>query len=72
MILYVDCSAGVSGDMLLAGLLDMGLPLSRVRAVLGQLQLPRVKVYSRPVWRHGVSATQVSIEHSNSSPGHLL
>ena len=30
MILYVDASAGVSGDMLLSAFLRMGLPVSRV------------------------------------------
>ncbi len=37
MILYVDASAGVSGDMLLAAMRDLGLPAGKVRQSLRRL-----------------------------------
>lgn len=38
-ILYLDCQAGVSGDMTVGALLDLGVPLDHLRAELGKLGL---------------------------------
>ncbi len=35
--LYFDCFSGVSGDMIIGGLLDLGLPIEDLRAALGSL-----------------------------------
>jgi uncharacterized protein (TIGR00299 family) protein len=39
-ILYFDCQAGIAGDMTLAALLDLGLPLAHLREELAKLSLP--------------------------------
>lgn len=39
-ILYLEATAGISGDMTMATLLDLGLPLEHVQAELAKLGLP--------------------------------
>jgi uncharacterized protein (DUF111 family) len=37
--LYFDCFSGVSGDMVVGALLDLGLPIDALRGALGSLAI---------------------------------
>ena len=41
-VAYFDCASGASGDMVLGALVDLGLPLDRLRAELAKLRLPAI------------------------------
>ena len=59
-VLYFDCFSGAAGDMILAALLDAGLPLDRLREALGSLTVGHELRVSR-VMRAGLSATYVEV-----------
>ena len=59
--LYFDCFSGVSGDMILGALLDLGLPLEELRAALGSLPAELGGVSATRVLRSGISATKFHV-----------
>ena len=60
-IAYFDCASGASGDMVLGALLDLGLPLGRLRAELAKLPLAGYRLEARKVERAGIQATKVDV-----------
>ncbi len=67
-IAYLDCFAGISGDMLLGALIDAGWPEERLREVIARLRLGDVQLKVDRVVKHGISATQVRILSSPHQP----
>ncbi len=59
--LYFDCFSGASGDMMVGGLLDLGLPLDDLRAALGSLPVEGAQIGSEKVLRAGISATKFRV-----------
>jgi pyridinium-3,5-bisthiocarboxylic acid mononucleotide nickel chelatase len=55
-ILYFDCFSGVSGDMTLAALLDLGLPRDKLRQEIAKLDLGDYTLNIFPGARHGIAA----------------
>jgi uncharacterized protein (TIGR00299 family) protein len=58
---YFDCFSGISGDMTLGALVDVGCPLDRLREDLKGLGVPGWQISAEKVWKNGVAATRVSV-----------
>ena len=67
-VLYVDCFAGASGDMLLGALVDVGLPLEELEVALSKLDLSGYALVADRVLSHGLTGTQFRVEDA-SRPG---
>jgi uncharacterized protein (TIGR00299 family) protein len=59
--LHFDCFSGISGDMTLAALLDLGVPEPVVQDALGSLGLPGTLVVSK-IKKSGMAATYIKVE----------
>ncbi len=66
-VMYLDCFSGAAGDMLLAALLDAGLPLAELRAALGSLAVGHAVDVHR-VMRAGISAAYLQVRESRPRP----
>lgn len=60
-ILWIDASAGASGDMLLGALVDLGVPLGVLRKTLSGLPIDGWSVTRRKAVRAGLAATRVVV-----------
>ncbi|MCC6670841.1 MAG: nickel pincer cofactor biosynthesis protein LarC [Planctomycetes bacterium] len=67
-IAWFDCAAGVAGDMWVASLLDLGLPLRDLEAAVASLRLPGVSVAARSVRRAGLAATHFQVTVPSGEP----
>ncbi len=62
-ILYLDCQAGISGDMTVAALMDLGVPLEHIQAELAKLALPAgsYTLSTAPTERHHIPALKFDV-----------
>ncbi|MCM2357565.1 MAG: nickel pincer cofactor biosynthesis protein LarC [Geobacteraceae bacterium] len=65
-ILYFDCFAGIAGDMTVAALLEMGVPLELLEERLAALSLPAssYRLAAEKTARKGISATRFQVQTS--------
>ncbi len=72
-LLYIDCSSGAAGDMILAALIDAGAPLEEVRQTIDRLNLPGVELQVQPVRSYGIAAMRaiVSVSQEQHTHRHL-
>ncbi len=57
---YIECFAGISGDMFLGALMDAGASLERLRHAVASLNLG-AELQVSPVLRSGIQATKISV-----------
>ena len=60
-VVHFDCFSGISGDMTLAALLDLGVPAHGVLAAIASLGLP-IKITIEKVRKGGFTATQIFVD----------
>jgi uncharacterized protein (TIGR00299 family) protein len=67
---YLDCFSGISGDMCLGALVDVGVPLEVIAGALETLPLRGYSLAARGVRRCGMRAThvEVALEHDHHHP----
>jgi len=65
--LYIDCSAGIAGDMTVAALLDLGMPLVYLRIELEKLPLPAgsCRINTEECLRQGVRGLRFDVAVSD-------
>ena len=61
-ILYLECASGISGDMFVAAMADLGVDRTRLLAMLEKLQLEHVSFHLEKVCRNGFSGTDFNVE----------
>ena len=75
-IVYFDCFSGISGDMVLGALVDVGCELPRLEAELRRLPVSGWQLSAGKVKRGSLTATQVKVEiaehHSHRSLAAIL
>jgi uncharacterized protein (TIGR00299 family) protein len=65
---YFDCYSGISGDMTLGALVDLGVPILELQRALDQLHVPDLKLESRRIKRCGIGATHVTVHSDEKQP----
>lgn len=64
--LYLDTFSGISGDMFLGLLLDLGLPLQQLQSELAKLPLDGYQLQVDREQRHGIQGCRLQVLHEES------
>ncbi|HMQ35243.1 MAG TPA: nickel pincer cofactor biosynthesis protein LarC [Chloroflexaceae bacterium] len=67
-VAYFDCFHGAAGDMLLAALLDAGLPLPDLEGALAALGLEGYSLRVERTLSHGIGGTRLRVEAAGGQP----
>ena len=60
-VIYFDCFSGISGDMILGSLVDLGVDVKLIRKELKKINLKGYKLTSHQVKRNGIMGTKVNV-----------
>jgi len=67
-LLFVDASAGAAGDMILGALIELGVPVARLKRVLGTLPLKDWSLRTRRVKRQALVGRKVDVRVGGRQP----
>lgn len=75
-VAYLDCNAGISGNMFLGALFDLGYPFETFKAEIGKLPLPIPEFKIEKVSKKGITATWFDInqvhEHQHRNLAQII
>jgi hypothetical protein len=71
-ILYFDCFSGISGDMTLGALLDLGLDAQTVKLEIQKLGVTGYDFFVQKTQKYGISGTDVTVALHEGKLHHLL
>lgn len=60
-MLYLECSSGISGDMFVAAMLDLGASVEKLRSVLASLPIGGYEVEISRVSKAGLDACDFNV-----------
>jgi uncharacterized protein (TIGR00299 family) protein len=63
-VLYYDCFSGISGDMNLGAMLDLGVEETYLKNELEKLNLKGWEIVTRKTQRHGITGTMVTVKQT--------
>jgi uncharacterized protein (TIGR00299 family) protein len=67
-VLYLDTFSGISGDMMLGLLVDLGVDLKAIESELSKLPVSGYRFEQRKEQRHGIGGTRVEVVCEGSQP----
>jgi len=62
-IAYFDCFSGISGDMTLGALIDLGVPVDAIQSGIRSMGLDSINITAEVIKKAGFRAVQVRIQH---------
>jgi len=68
LLLFFDCFSGVAGDMTIAALLDLGVPLDIFQTALQRLPIDGYELVMDRVERSGIAATSFEVKLAAAQP----
>jgi len=67
---YFDCYSGISGDMILGAMVDLGVDIKEIRNALKKIDLKGYKLHSKKIQRNGLASTQITVKIENKKHQH--